>query len=73
MGLLSAPFSGLLRVFKEVAQRAEDELYDGDAIRAQLIEIYTQLEAGSLSEEEFGRQEAALVARLEEIDERNRT
>ena len=72
MGLLSAPFSGLLRVFEEVAQRAEDELFDGDGIRKQLVEIYTQLEAGSLSEEEFGRQEAALVERLEEIDERNR-
>ena len=73
MGLLSAPFSGLLRVFKEVAQRAEDELYDADAITKQLIDIYTQLEAGTLSEEEFARQEAALVARLEEINERNRT
>ena len=73
MGLLSAPFSGLLRVFEEVAQRAEDELYDGDAITSQLVEINAQLEAGVLSEEEFGRQEAALVARLEEINERNRS
>ena len=73
MGLLSAPFSGLLRVFEEVAQRAEDELYDGDAITRQLVEINAQHEAGALSEEEFGRQEAALVARLEEINERNRS
>jgi len=72
MGLFSAPFRGLLRVFEEVARQAEDELYDGDGIRQQLIEIYTQLEAGSISEQEFERREAALVERLEEIDERNR-
>ena len=44
MGLLSAPFRGLLRVFEEVAQRAEHELYDDDAVKAELLDLYQRLE-----------------------------
>ena len=69
MGLLSAPFRGLLWIFEEVAKRAEQELYDEDAVKAELMDLYMKLEAGSITEEEFGRQEAELVKRLEAIEE----
>ncbi len=69
MGLLSLPFRGLLRIFEEVADRAEKELYDEDAVKAELTDIYMRLEAGSLTEEEFDRREAELVERLGEIEE----
>jgi hypothetical protein len=69
MGLLSTPFRGLLRVFEEVADRAEQELYNEDAVRADLTDIYMKLEAESLTEGEFARREAELVERLEEIEE----
>lgn len=72
MGLVTAPFRGLLWVFEEIAERAEKELYDEDAVKAELMEIYRRLEAGSLSEEEFNRREAELVERLEKIDERKK-
>ncbi|HVE84048.1 MAG TPA: gas vesicle protein GvpG [Myxococcales bacterium] len=68
MGLISAPFRGLLKVFEEVADRAEKVLYDEDAVKAELTDIYMKLEAGSLTEEEFNRREAELVQRLEEIE-----
>lgn len=71
MGLLTTPFRGLLRVFEEVAEQAEHELYNEDAVKAELMELYQRLEAGSLSEEDFAHHEAALVQRLEEIEERN--
>jgi hypothetical protein len=61
-------FRGLLKVFEEVAQRAEQVLYDEDAVKAELTEIYLKLEAGALTEEEFGKREAELVQRLEEIE-----
>ncbi|HUU01256.1 MAG TPA: gas vesicle protein GvpG [Myxococcota bacterium] len=67
MGLLSAPFRGLLRVFEEVADRADQELYNEDAVKAELTDIYMQIEAGSLTEDEFNRRETELVNRLEEI------
>ena len=69
MGLLTAPFRGLLWVFEEVAKRAEQELYDEDAVKAELTDLYMKLEAGSITEDEFGRQEAELVKRLEVIEE----
>lgn len=71
-GILTFPFRGLLRVFEEVAERAEEELYDEGAITAELTELYKKLEAGALSEDDFDRREAALVQRLAEIDERKK-
>ena len=70
MGLVTAPFRWLLRVFEEVADRAEQELNNEDAIKDELMELYRRLEAGLLSEEDFAQREADLVRRLEEIEER---
>lgn len=70
MGLLTAPFRGLLRVFEEIADRAEQDLNNEDAIKDELMELYRRLEAGLLSEEDFAQREADLVRRLEEIEER---
>ncbi len=66
------PLRGLLRVFEEIAERADHELYDEDAVKAELMDIYAKLEAGSLSEAEFTRREVVLVERLQEIEEHNR-
>ena len=68
MGLISAPVRGLLWVFEEIAKRAEQELYDEDAVKAELTELYHKLEASAISEEEFGRREAELVTRLHVIE-----
>ena len=70
IGFLTAPFRGLLAVFEEIAERAEQELYNEDAVRIELTNLYLSLEAGTLSEEEFDRREAELVARLEAIEAR---
>jgi hypothetical protein len=72
MGVLTIPFRGLLRVFDEVAEQAEQELYNEDAVKAELMDLYQRLEAGSLSEQDFGQHEAELVQRLEEIEERKK-
>lgn len=70
MGILNAPLRGLLRIFEEVAERAEEELFGEDAVMRELTELNRSFEAGSLPEEEFARREAELVQRLEEIKER---
>lgn len=69
MSFLSFPLRGLLRVFEEVAERAEDELYNEDAVMAELTELYKKLEAGALNEDEFNERESELVERLEAIEE----
>jgi hypothetical protein len=63
---------GLFRIFREVADRAEAELYDEDAVKAELMAAYRQLEEGSITEEAFGEREAELVERLDEIDRHRR-
>lgn len=72
MGIFSAPLRGLVGIFEEVREMAEKELYSDDAVREELTEIYRQLEAGSITEEEFNRCEAKLVMKLEEIAERRK-
>ena len=70
MGILTAPLNGLLRVFEEIAARAEQELNDDEAVKAELMALYSKLEAGAISEEEFEQQEMALALRLEQIEQR---
>ena len=69
MGILTLPFKGLLRIFEEIAERADKEMYDKDAVMAELTDLYRQLESGAMTEKEFGEREAELVQRLEEIEE----
>jgi hypothetical protein len=68
MGLFSTPFRGMLWVFDEIANRAEEDLYNADAVKAELTDLYLKVEAGALSEEVFERREAELVQRLQEIE-----
>lgn len=70
--ILLAPFRGLLWIFQEINNAAEQELVnEADNITAQLSELYLRLESGSISEEEFDEQEKVLLDRLEELDERD--
>lgn len=72
MGILTGPFQGLLWLADEIRDRAEAELYDDDAVKAELTDLYRTLEAGTITEEEFDRREIELARRLSEIDERRR-
>lgn len=60
---------GLIWVFQTVVDRAERELNDGEAVKAQLMDLYDRLEKRTVSEAEFARREAELVKRLAEIQE----
>jgi len=68
LGLISAPMRGLFRIFREVADRAEAEMYDEEGVKAELMAAYRQLEDGSITEEAFAEREAELVERLDEIE-----
>jgi hypothetical protein len=70
--LLTWPFHGIVAVFNEVIRQAEDALYDEANLHRELKSIYTQLEAGELSEEEFTRREGELAERLAIAEEYNR-
>ena len=57
-------FSTAMRL---VANQAEAEVTDESAIHSRLMDLQTRLELGELSEEEFLRQEDALMRRLNDI------
>ena len=71
-GLLSAPVNGLMFIFREITNIAEEELNNDGPVREELTDLYKCLEDHSISEEEFSRREAALVERLEAIERRKK-
>jgi len=64
--LLTAPFRGLLWIFNEIRQAAQEEQAgEADNIRQQLVELYMQLETGRITEAEFDAREQQLLDRLD--------
>lgn len=71
--LLTAPFRGLLWIFQEVADAAEQELEaEADRIKDDLRDLYMMLETGQITEDEFDAQEQELLDRLDELEEDER-
>ena len=68
--ILLLPFRGLMCVFREIHNAAQQEVAnDAQAIRTELRELYMMLETGRITEEEFDDREKALLDRLEELEE----
>ncbi|MFF6994858.1 gas vesicle protein GvpG [Streptomyces sp. NPDC008313] len=60
-----APARGSLWAVRQVLSEAERQYYDPAAVRAELAALEQRLEGGEIGEEEFDRQEDALLDRLE--------
>jgi hypothetical protein len=58
-------------IFQQVADLADQELYDPSVVHEQLMLLQVQLEDGEIDEDEYVAREAELMARLREIRERN--
>jgi hypothetical protein len=66
--LLMSPVKGVLWVFKEIHDAAQQELAgESEAITAALSELYMQLETGQITEEQFDAQEKVLLDRLDRL------
>ncbi|MBY0577704.1 MAG: gas vesicle protein GvpG [Burkholderiales bacterium] len=66
--MLLAPFKGLLWIFREVHKIAQEEVaQEAESITHRLSELYTLLETGQITEEEFTAEETKLLDRLDEI------
>jgi Gas vesicle protein G len=66
--ILDSILIGSLRfVLDKVVAAAEAEMNDDTALRDQLLEAQMQLELGEITEEEFARIEADVLARIREI------
>ena len=68
--LFTWPATGLLWVVEELQQAAKEERQaEADGIRAELRDLYLQLESGGITEEVFDAKESTLLDRLEEVEE----
>ncbi len=66
--LLMSPVKGVLWVFKEIHDAAQQELAgESEAITAALSELYMKLETGQITEEQFDAQEKVLLDRLDRL------
>ncbi len=68
--LFTWPLTGLHWVIKELQQAANEErAAEAEGIRAELRDLYIQLESGSITEEEFDDREGPLLDRLDAAEE----
>jgi hypothetical protein len=66
--LLMSPVKGVLWVFREIHDAAQQELAgESEAITAALTELYMKLETGQITEEQFDAQEKVLLDRLDRL------
>jgi uncharacterized membrane protein len=61
---ISLPLAGFRFVLGQVQQMAERELLDEDRIREELLLLHVRLDDGEITEEEYLRLEADIMARL---------
>lgn len=78
MGLLAklltlpvlGPIAGVRWIAQAVAEQAERELYDEDAVRGRLQELELRYQLGEIDERDYLTAEDELLARLNTIRER---
>jgi hypothetical protein len=59
-----APVRATVWLAERLAEQAENELYDEEAIRTGLLELQAAREAGDFDEQEIAEAEDALIERL---------
>lgn len=68
--ILLAPVKGLYHVFKVIHDQAEEELYNPDKLKEELMKIQLQLEMDQLTEEEYDKLEQDILNRMAESRKR---
>jgi hypothetical protein len=70
--ILLAPAKGLYSVFKVIADRVDEEMYNPEKIQEELMQLQLKFEMDEISEEEYDQLEEQLLERLEESSERRK-
>lgn len=65
--ILLAPLNGVIWLGKKIDEVAEREFSDQGLIKEKLMEVQLKFEMDEISEEEYNKQEAELLARLDAI------
>lgn len=62
--------NSLTQIAKIVQQQVDEELFNPDKIKEDLMKLQLRLELEEIDEEEYDRQEEALLLRLQEVQKR---
>ena len=65
--ILLAPLNGIIWLGKKINEVAEREFSDEGLIKERLMELQLKFELDKISEKEYNKQEAELLARLDAI------
>ena len=65
--ILLAPLNGIIWLGKKINEVAEKEFSDEGRIKEKLMELQLKFELDKISEKEYNKQEAELLARLDAI------
>ena len=65
--ILLAPLNGIIWLGKKINEVAEKEFSDEGLIKEKLMELQLNFELDKISEKEYNKQEAELLARLDAI------
>ena len=68
--LLLSPISGFKFILRTLARAAEEQFTDDAPIKERLLELQTELEEGTITEEEYVVEERAVLAELRAIQQR---
>ncbi|MBB4200730.1 hypothetical protein CCR94_19255 [Rhodoblastus sphagnicola] len=63
---VSGPLAGLMFIGEKLADAADKEAFDPDAIKRQIVALEDKLNAGAITEEEYEADELVLLLRLRE-------
>jgi hypothetical protein len=67
--ILMAPMKGVLWICEQIQEAAEqDQAHEADNITGELQKLYSSLDSGSITEEEFEARESKLLDRLDSIE-----
>ena len=64
---ISGPVAGIKWSLRKVAQVVDEELTDDSSIKNELMELQMQLELGDVTDEEYVKREADIMARLRDV------
>ena len=64
---ISGPVAGIKWSLRKVAQVVDEELTDDSTIKNELMQLQMQLELGDITDEEYVKREADIMARLREV------
>lgn len=70
--ILLSPISGFKFVLRTLARVAEEQWTDETPLKERLLELQERLESGEITEEEYVREEASILAELREVRRRQR-